>query len=127
MKTIKTTTTINSAGAIYLRNTIRKALNLDSGDRLSLEVVDGALIIKPYFDIEEWANGYLLLNDLFAPVSYKVGQDRLAGITTVILPDGNIGVAQCSPNDAFDDVVGEAIALARALGKDNEIPEEVFG
>lgn len=53
MKTIKTTTTINSAGAIYLRNTIRKALNLDNGDRLSLEVVDGALIIKPYFDIED--------------------------------------------------------------------------
>ena len=118
MKTIKTTTTINSAGAIYLRNTIRKAL--------SLEVVDGALIIKPYFDIKDWANGYLLLHDLNVPASYKIGRDRLAGITTVILPNGNIGVAQCSPNDAFDDVVGEAIALARALGEDNEIPEEVF-
>lgn len=126
MKTIKTTTTINSAGAIYLRNTIRKALNLDNGDRLSLKVVDGALIIKPYFNIEDWANGYLLLHNLNAPVSYKIGRDRLTGITTVILPNGNIGVAQRSPNDAFDDVVGEAIALARALGEDNEIPEEVF-
>lgn len=126
MKTIKTTTTINSAGAIYLRNTIRKALNLDSGDRLSLKVVDGALIIKPYFNIEDWANGYLLLHNLNAPVSYKIGRDRLTGITTVILPNGNIGVAQRGPNDAFDDVVGEAIALARALGEDNEIPEEVF-
>lgn len=126
MKIIKTTTTINSAGAIYLRNTIRKALNLDNGDRLSLKVVDGALIIKPYFNIEDWANGYLLLYNLNAPVSYKIGRDRLTGITTVILPNGNIGVAQCSPNDAFDDVVGEAIALARALGEDNEIPEEVF-
>lgn len=126
MKTIKTTTTINSAGAIYLRNTIRKALNLDNGDRLSLKVVDGALIIKPYFNIEDWANEYLLLHNLNAPVSYKIGRDRLTGITTVILPNGNIGVAQRSPNDAFDDVVGEAIALARALGEDNEIPEEVF-
>lgn len=126
MKTIKTTTTINSAGAIYLRNTVRKALNLDNGDRLSLEVVDGALIIKPYFDIKDWANGYLLLHGLNVPASYKIGRDRLAGITTVILPNGNIGVAQCSPNDAFDDVVGEAIALARALGEDNKIPEEVF-
>ena len=127
MKTIKTTTTINSAGAIYLRNTIRKALNLDNGDRLSLEVVDGALIIKPYFDIEDWANGYLTLYDSEFSMSYKVGRDRLMGITTVILPDGNVGVAQCSPNDAFDDVVGEAIALARALGADSEIPEEVYG
>lgn len=126
MKTIKTTATITNAGTIYLRNSILKALNLKRYDKVSLEVVDDALIIKPYFDIEEWANGYLLLNDLFAPVSYKVGRDRLAGITTVILPNGNIGVAQCSPNDAFDDVVGEAIALARALGKDNEIPEEVL-
>ena len=46
MKNIKTTTTINSAGAIYLRNNIRKALDLNSGDKVSLEVVDGALIIK---------------------------------------------------------------------------------
>ena len=126
MKTIKTTTTINSAGAIYLRNTIRKALNLDNGDRLSLEVVDGALIIKPYFDIEDWANGYLLLHDLNVPVSYKIGRDRSVGITTVILPDGSIGVAQCGPNDKFNNEVGEAIALARALGKDREIPEEVY-
>lgn len=127
MKAIKTTATINGAGAIYLRENIRKALNLNNGDRLSLEVIDGVLIIKPYFDIADWANNYLFLHDLNAPISYKIGRDRLAGITTVILPDGNVGVAQCGPNDAFDDVVGEAIALARALGEDNKIPEEVFG
>ena len=126
MKNIKTTTTINSAGAIYLRNTIRKALDLNSGDRLSLEVVDGALIIKPYFDITDWAITYLALYESEFSMSYKVGRDRLVGITTVILPDGEVGVAQCSPNDKFDNNVGEAIALARALGAYDEIPEEVF-
>ena len=49
------------------------------------------------------------------------------GITTVILPDGSIGVAQCGTNDKFNNEVGEAIALARALGEDREIPEEVYG
>lgn len=127
MKTIKTTTTINSAGAIYLRNTIRKALNLDNGDRLSLEVVNGALIIKPYFDITDWAITYLALYDSEFSMPYKVGRDRLAGITTVIFSDGQVGVAQCRPNDKFDYNVGEAIALARALGADDEIPKEVFG
>lgn len=126
MKTIKTTTTINRAGGIYLQSTIRNALGLEHGDKVSLEVVDGALVIKPCFDIEDWANGYLLLHDLNAPVSYKIGRDELVGITTVILPDGEIGVAQCSPNDEFNGEVGEAIALARALGEENEIPKEVF-
>ena len=126
MKNIKTTTTINSAGAIYLRNNIRKALDLDSGDKVSLEVVDGTLIIKPYLDITDWAITYLALYESEFPMSYKVGRDRLAGITTVILPNGKIGVAQCSPNDKFDNNVGEAIALARALGADDEIPKEIF-
>ena len=126
MKNIKTTTTINSHGAIYLRNNIRKALKLDNGDKLSLEVVDGALIIKPYFDIVDWAITYLTLYESEFSMSYKVGRDRSTGITTVILSDGEIGVAQCSPKDKFDNNVGEAIALARALGADDEIPEEVF-
>ena len=126
MKTIKTTTTINSAGAIYLRNTIRKALDLDSGDRLSLEVVDGALIIKPFIDIVDWAITYLALYEPEFSMPYKVGRDRMTGITTVILSDGRVGVAQCSPNDKFDNNVGEAIALARALGADDEIPKEIF-
>ena len=126
MKNIKTTTTINSHGAIYLRNNIRKALDLDNGDKVSLEVVDGALIIKPYFDITDWAITYLALYESEFSMSYKVGRDRLAGITTVILPDGEVGVAQCSPNDKFNDNVGEAIALARALGEDDKIPKEIF-
>lgn len=125
MKNIKITITINSA--IYLRNTIRKALDLNNGDKLSLEVVDGALIIKPYFDITDWANNYLALYESEFSMSYKVGRDRTAGITTVILPDGEVGVAQCSPNDKFNDNVGEAIALARALGAYDEIPKEIFG
>ena len=127
MKTIKTTTTINNANIIYLRNTICKALKLNKGDKLSLEVIDDALIIKHYFDIANWAEEYLASYDKNISVPYKAGRDRLAGITTVILPDGEIGVAQCSPNDAFDDVVGEAIALARALSEDDEIPKEIFG
>ena len=126
MKNIKTITTINSAGAIYLRDNIRKALDLDSGDRLSLEVVDGALIIKPFVDIVDWAITYLALYEPEFSMPYKVGRDRMTGITTVILPDGEIGVAQCSPNDKFNDNVGEAIALARALGEDDKIPEEIF-
>ena len=126
MKNIKTTTTINSAGAIYLRNSIRKALDLNSGDKVSLEVVDGALIIKPYLDITDWAITYLALYESEFAMPYKTGRDRMTGITTVILPDGGVGVAQCSPNDKFDNNVGEAIALARALGAYDEIPKEVF-
>ena len=126
MKTIKTITTINSAGAIYLRNNIRKALDLDSGDRLSLEVVDGALIIKPFIDITDWAITYLARYESEFSMPYKTGRDRMTGITTVILLDGKIGVAQCSPNDKFNDNVGEAIALARALGEDDKIPKEIF-
>lgn len=123
---MKITTTISNTSTIYLQHAIRKALNVENGDKVSLEVIDGALIIKPCFDIIDWANGYLLFHDLIAPVSYKIGRDELVGITTVILPDGGIGVAQCSPNDTFNNEVGEAIALARALGEEDEIPEEVF-
>lgn len=126
MKNIKTTTTINSHGAIYLLSAIRKALNLDNGDRVSLEVVDGALIIKPYFNIVDWAITYLALYESEFSMPYKTGRDRMTGITTVILSDGRVGVAQCSPNDKFNDNVGEAIALARALGADDEIPKQIF-
>ena len=127
MKNIKTTITINGAGGAYLRNLIRKVFDLDSGDKLSLEVVDGAIIIKPYFDIVDWAITYLALYEAELSPPYKIGRDRTAGITTVILPDGEVGVAQCSPNDKFNDNVGEAIALARALGAYDEIPKEIFG
>ena len=127
MKNIKTTITINGAGGAYLRNLIRKVFDLDSGDKLSLEVVDGAIIIKPYFNITDWAITYLALYESEFSMPYKVGRDRTAGITTVILPDGEVGVAQCSPNDKFNDNVGEAIALARALGAYDEIPKEIFG
>lgn len=126
MKNIKTTTTINSHGAIYLLSAIRKALNLENGDRVSLEVVDGALIIKPYFNIVDWAITYLALYESEFSMPYKIGRDRMTGITTVILPDGEVGVAQCSSNDKFNDNVGEAIALARALGEDDKIPKEIF-
>ena len=126
MKNIKTTITINGAGGAYLRNLICKAFDLDSGDKLSLEVVDGAIIIKPYFDIVDWAITYLALYYAEFSMPYKTGRDRMTGITTVILSDGRVGVAQCSPNDRFNDNVGEAIALARALGEDDKIPKEIF-
>ena len=127
MKNIKTTITINGAGGAYLRNLICKTFDLDSGDKLSLEFVDGAIIIKPYFDIVDWAITYLALYESEFSMPYKTGRDRMTGITTVILPDGEVGVAQCSPNDKFNDNVGEAIALARALGAYDEIPKEIFG
>lgn len=126
MNTIKIPSTINVANAIYLPDLVRKALNIKSGDKLSMEVIDGALIIKPYFDPVDWSRNYLLAHNLDTPVFYKTGRDRGAGITTVILVNGNVGVAQCSPNDKFDSFIGEAIALARALGEDNKIPEEIF-
>ena len=127
MKNIKTTITINGAGGAYLLNLIRKTFDLDSGDKLSLEVVDGAIIIKPYFNITDWAITYLALYESEFSMPYKVGRDRITGITTVILSDGEVGVAQCSQNDKFNDNVGEAIALARALGAYDEIPKEIFG
>ena len=126
MKNIKTTITINGAGGSYLRNLICKTFDLDSGDKLSLEVVDGAIIIKPYFDIVDWAITYLALYEAELSTPYKIGRDRMTGITTVILPEGDVGVAHCSPNDKFNDNVGEAIALARALGAYDEIPKEIF-
>lgn len=125
MKTIKDTVTIGRDSTIYIPPAIRRALNIKRYDQLSLEVVEGALIIKPFLDIAGWANGYLIYNRNI-PVSYKVGRDQLAGITTVILSDGKIGVAQCSPNDDFNNEVGEAVALARALGEEDEIPAEIF-
>ena len=124
MKTIKSTVTISKDSTIYIPPVIRGALNLKRNDKISLEVVHGAIIIKPYFDIAAWADHYLYAHNFKS--FYKVGRDRVTGITTVILPDGNIGVAQCSPNDKFNGNVGEAIALARALGADDEIPKEVF-
>lgn len=126
MATIKIPPIINIANAIYQSNSVRKALNIESGDRLSMEIVDGALIIKPYFDIKNWAYNYLFVHKLGHSAFYKIGRDKRAGITTVILFDGRVGVAQCNPNDKFSNFVGEAIALARALGKEDEIPDEVF-
>ena len=125
MKNIKTTVTISKDSTIYIPPVIRGALNLKRNDKISLEVVDGAIIIKPYFDIVAWADHYLYAHNFKS--FCKVGRDRIMGITTVILPNGEVGVAQCSPNDTFNDKVGEAIALARALGAYDEIPKEIFG
>lgn len=124
MKTIKSTITIGKDSTIYIPPVIRGALNLKRNDKISLEVVEGAIIIKPYFDIVAWADRYLYAHNFKS--FCNVGRDRVTGITTVILPDGKIGVAQCSPNDTFNDEVGEAIALARALEEDDKIPREVF-
>ena len=125
MKTIKDTVTISKDSTIYIPPVIRGALNLKRNDKISLEVVEGAIIIKPCFDIVDWADHYLHTHNMRA--FCKVGRDRVTGITTVILVNGEVGVAQCSPNDKFNDNVGEAIALARALGAYDEIPKEIFG
>ena len=124
MKTIKDTVTISKDSTIYIPPVIRGALNLKRNDKISLEVVEGAIIIKPCFDVVDWADQYLYAHNFKS--FYKVGRDRVTGITTVILVNGRVGVAQCGPKDKFNDRVGEAIALARALGVDYEIPEEVF-
>lgn len=124
MKTIKDTVTISKDSTIYIPPVIRGALNLKRNDKISLEVVDGAIIIKPYFDIVAWADHYLYAHNFKS--FYKVGRDRVTGTTTVILVTGRVGVAQCGPKDKFNDRVGEAIALARALGEGNKIPKEVF-
>ena len=124
MKTIKDTVTISRDNTIYIPPVIRGALNLKRNDKISLEVAYGAIIIKPYFDIVDWADHYLYAHNFKS--FYKVGRDRVTGITTVILVNGRVGVAQCSPNDKFNDNVGEAIALARALGAYDEIPKEIF-
>ena len=124
MKTIKDTVTISNDNTIYIPPVIRGALNLKWNDKISLEVVEGAIIIKPCFDIVDWADHYLDNHNMRA--FFKVGRDRVTGITTVILLNGRVGVAQCGPNDKFNDRVGEAIALARALGEENIIPREVF-
>lgn len=124
MKTIKITTTISNYSTIYIPTAVRRALNLKRNYKISLEVVEGAIIIKPCFDIVDWADHYLHNHNMRA--FCKVGRDRVTGITTVILLNGRVGVAQCGPNDKFNDRVGEAIALARALGEENIIPREVF-
>ena len=51
MKTIKDTVTISKDSTIYIPPVIRGALNLKRNDKISLEVVEGAIIIKPCFDI----------------------------------------------------------------------------
>lgn len=124
MKTIKDTVTISKDSTIYIPPVIRGALNLKRNDKISLEVVEGAIIIKPCFDVVDWADQYLYAHNFKS--FYKVGRDRVTGITTVILVNGRVGVAQCGPKDKFNDRVGEAIALARALGADDEIPKEIF-
>lgn len=124
MEAIKYTVTISNDNTIYIPPVIRGSLDLKWNDKISLEVVEGAIILKPYFDIVDWATNYLHTHELKG--FYKVGRDRVTGITTVILVNGRVGVALCDPNDAFDDVVGEAIALARALGEDGKIPKEIF-
>ncbi len=124
MKAIRDTVTISNDNTIYIPPVIRGALNLKWNDKLSLEVVEGAIILKPYFDIVDWATNYLHIHELKG--FYEVGRDRLKGITIVILINGRVGVAKCDQSDAFIDVIGEAIALARALGEDDKIPKEIL-
>lgn len=51
MEAIKDTVTIRNDNTIYIPPVIRKAFNFKTGDKVSLEVIDGALIIKPCFDV----------------------------------------------------------------------------
>ena len=131
MKKTNMTATILSSGAIYLNSKIRSELGFKIGSTVKLEIKDGKLVVFPDFDPHKWAVEFI---ENFSNSSdyrdYKVGRDMGSGITTVLLPDGSygqyVGVAECSQDDAWDGWVGEAIALARALGKDHLIPREIY-
>lgn len=47
MKTIKRTVIIGKDSTIYIPIAIHKALNIKRYDKISLEVVEGAIIVKP--------------------------------------------------------------------------------
>ena len=127
MKKTNMTATILSSGAIYLNSKIRSELGFKVGSTVKLEIKDGKLVVSSSFDPHEWAVNFLKgFTNSNGHKKYKVGRDNGSGVTTVILPEGYIGVAECSPNDPWDGYVGEAIALARALGKNHLIPNEIY-
>lgn len=129
MKKTNMTATILSSGAnaIFLNSKVRSKLGFKIGSTVKLEILDGKLVVSSIFDPHKWAVNFLegFVNSN-GHKDYKVGRDMGSGITTVILPDGNVGVAECSPNDSWDGSVGEAIALARAMGRDFLIPDEIY-
>ena len=71
-------------------------------------------------------NTYIFLNEPFScektPVKFVVNQQKqtvvalLKGVTTGMIRGK--GIAKCNPDDVFNEDIGKAIALGRALGKD---------
>ena len=74
------------------------------GDVNSIPIVDEKFLIE--------------INPLSAELE-KTFIDQEKGKVTVILKNGNIGRAACSPEDTFDPYVGFAVAYARAVAGSN--------
>ena len=74
------------------------------GDVNSVPIVDEKFLIE--------------INPLSAELE-KTFIDQEKGKVTVILKNGNIGRAACSPEDTFDPYVGFAVAYARAVAGSN--------
>ena len=75
-----------------------------TGDVNSIPIVDEKFLIE--------------INPLSAELE-KTFIDEEKGKVTVILKNGNIGRAACSPEDTFDPYVGFAVAYARAVAGSN--------
>ena len=74
------------------------------GDVDSIPIVDEKFLVE--------------INPLSAELE-KTFIDQEKGKVTVILKNGNIGRAACSPEDKFDPYVGFAVAYARAVAGSN--------
>lgn len=109
---------------LRLSSEVRDLLKLPMGGKVNVELVNNSVVVSPYFDPEEWATQYLAVYGLYYQwMTYRNEKD---GITVVRLSKFKTGVAFCSPNDTYNSKIGEAIALARALGSSHEIPNQIL-
>lgn len=86
---------------------------------------NGQCIVNQLYEIED-VNSVPIVDKKFLieinPLSAELEKtfiDQEKGKVTVILKNGNIGRATCSPEDTFDPYVGFAVAYARAVAGSN--------
>ena len=86
---------------------------------------NGQCIVNQLYEIED-VNSVPIIDEKFLieinPLSAELEKtfiDQEKGKVTVILKNGNIGRAACSPEDTFDPYVGFAVAYARAVAGSN--------
>lgn len=109
---------------LRLNSEVRDLLKLPMGGKVNVELVNNSVVISPYFDPEEWATQYLAVYALYYHwMTYRNEKD---GITAVRLSKFKTGVSFCGPNDTYNSKIGEAIALARAIGCSHEIPIQIL-